>query len=86
MAALTWSAEELASELGVSEWLIRRNLGRIPHLRIGQRIVFPKVAVARWLEDEPLALLALGTHDGRPNGRPNGRLSDDRQILERRGS
>src|ERR1700733_7889426 len=53
MAKLTWSARELAAELGVSEWLIRRNMDVIPHLRLGQRVVFPKVAVGKWLEDLP---------------------------------
>jgi len=60
MAELTWSAEELAVELGVSEWLVRRNLDLIPHLRIGQRVVFPKFAVRKWLEEEPLGVLAPG--------------------------
>ena len=59
MAELTWTAAELAAELGVSEWLLRRNLDRVPHLRIGQRVMSPKVAVSRWLEEEPLVLLAL---------------------------
>ena len=59
MAELTWSAEELAVELGVSEWLVRRNLDLIPHLRIGQRVVFPKFAVRKWLEEQPFGVLAL---------------------------
>ncbi|GAC1317284.1 MAG: hypothetical protein NVSMB12_14980 [Acidimicrobiales bacterium] len=58
MAELTWSTIELAEELGVSEWLIRHNLDRIPHLRIGQRVVFPKFAIRTWLAEEPLAVLA----------------------------
>lgn len=68
MAKLTWSAEELAAELGVLAWLVRRHLARIPHLRIGQRVVFPKFAVARWLEEEPLTFLhaeAAARADGR---------------------
>lgn len=60
MAELTWTAEELATELGVSGWLVRRHQAEIPHLRIGGRLVFPKLAIRRWLESEPLVLRRSG--------------------------
>lgn len=59
MAELTWSAEELVAELGISEHLIRRHLDEIPHLIIGQRVFFPKAAIRRWLEERPLVDLGL---------------------------
>jgi hypothetical protein len=93
MAELTWSAAELAKELGVSEWLIRRNLDHIPHLRIGQRVVFPKVAIRRWLEEEPLALRILARADDQQTHRPLGTAAeagqpvrDDHQPRESAGS
>ncbi len=58
MAALTWSSPELAAELGVSEWLVRHHVEQIPHLWIGQRLVFPKAAIARWLEQDGLTALS----------------------------
>jgi hypothetical protein len=56
MANLTWSAPELAEEIGCSAWLIRKHLHQIPHIQIGARILFPKVAVRKWLAENPTFL------------------------------
>jgi hypothetical protein len=90
MVALTWSAEELAAELGVSEWLVRDRLRQIPNLWLGQRLVFPKHAVNRWpaeCEAPPLSRLAEHPPVGRtpriggspcPTGRRERREGDRR--------
>lgn len=59
MAALAYSAAQMAAALGVSEWTVRRQArqGRIPSMRIGTRLVFPKAAVDRWLAQEAAASL-----------------------------
>ena len=48
------SVREAALYLGVSERTIRNLVyeRRIPHYRIGQRIVFRLVAIDRWSEDK----------------------------------
>lgn len=52
-APLAYTAEELGPMLGVTPRHVRR-LGRegvIPAMALGARIVFPKDAVDRWLND-----------------------------------
>lgn len=57
---LAYNAAELADLLGVSEWLVRRNVDRIPHLRLGNRLIFPAHAIDLWLERTPLVALLRG--------------------------
>jgi excisionase family DNA binding protein len=42
---------DLATELGVSRAVAYREIraGRIPHLRLGRRIVLSRAAIAEWL-------------------------------------
>ncbi len=46
-----YSVAELAALLGLSDESIYRGIRRnqIPHLRIGRRLVLPKVAIDDWL-------------------------------------
>ena len=54
MAALTYSAHEASKALGISEWLVRREVkaGRLPHLYIGRRLVIPRASVKQWITDQ----------------------------------
>lgn len=46
------SVAEAADLLGVSQWLVLRQVGRgaIPHKRVGRRILFPRAGFLAWLE------------------------------------
>lgn len=48
---LAWTAEELARMLGTTRKAIYAQVaaGRIPHMRIGRRVLFPVGDVERWL-------------------------------------
>jgi excisionase family DNA binding protein len=50
---LAWSAVECAAAIGVSTSTVYRlaGAGEIPCRRIGARLVFPKAAVTRWLDE-----------------------------------
>lgn len=52
MARLTYTVAEAATELGVSEWLLRRLIkrGEFPSIQLGGRTVVPKIAVERMCE------------------------------------
>jgi excisionase family DNA binding protein len=50
------SADEAASFLGVSKWLLLREIkrGNIPHKRLGRRVVFSRQRLLEWMDaDEP---------------------------------
>jgi excisionase family DNA binding protein len=49
----TYTPEELARILGISRNGVYRGLrdGTIPHVRIGNRYVIPKMSVGSWLAD-----------------------------------
>lgn len=53
MARVVFTVAETAEQLGISEWLAYRLIarGELPHLRLGGRIVVPKIAVARLCEN-----------------------------------
>ena len=46
------TASELACALGVSERLLRSLQAQIPHVWLGNRILFPVDAVHEWLKSE----------------------------------
>jgi excisionase family DNA binding protein len=52
-ARATVTVEEFADMVGISRFSAYRELrdGNVPHLRIGKRIVIPKAALNRWLEN-----------------------------------
>lgn len=52
MSRLTYTAAELATELGISETHVRRmaKRGDLPVLPIPGRLLFSRVAIAAWLE------------------------------------
>jgi excisionase family DNA binding protein len=52
-AALAYSAAELGPLLGVSTRHVYRmaRAGEIPSIPLGGRVVFPKVAIDRWLSE-----------------------------------
>lgn len=55
MAGLVYTAAELARELGVSEkhlYRMAKTPGGPPTLPMGRRILFPKKAVERWLDEQ----------------------------------
>ena len=47
------SVAEVADLLGVSQWLLLREIqrGHIPHKRFGRRIVFSRERLLQWLAD-----------------------------------
>lgn len=54
MATLTYSAEEAAKALGVSAATIYRMAaaGELPSRRLRSRLVIPKAALQRWLDEQ----------------------------------
>jgi excisionase family DNA binding protein len=54
------NVDDLANELGLSRAVVYREIraGRIPHLRLGRRIVLPRSAIAAWLHDGGLRRVA----------------------------
>ena len=54
------SAKELANALGVSERSIRDHQPEIPHVWIGNRILFPVDQVREWLGDRAKAQRSAG--------------------------
>lgn len=57
MAPLAYSAQQLATALGVSTWTVYRQAkeGLIPSLLIGTRRVFPRAAIDAWLIEQAAA-------------------------------
>lgn len=57
MASLAYSAKEVGDALGISDRHARRlgREGRLPAVELGGRIVFPKAAIHRWLEEHQIA-------------------------------
>lgn len=53
MTELTLTVEEVADELGISKWLAYKqvNTGKIPHIRMGRRIIIPRKKFNKWLEE-----------------------------------
>ncbi len=51
---LTLSRKEAAVLLGISEKLLwtKTKASRIPHIRIGGRVLYPRENLERWLEDQ----------------------------------
>lgn len=51
---LTVNRSEAAALLGISERLLWTwtNAGRIPHLRIGARVLYPLDGLRQWLEEQ----------------------------------
>ena len=58
---LCLSAAEVSEQTGISISLVRKltRSGKIPHIRVGRRILYPAVALAEWLTQKPLAVLLL---------------------------
>lgn len=56
VARHTFSVAEAAEALGVTPPTVYRAIGRgdLPHLRIGRRIVVPKIALLRLLGETPV--------------------------------
>jgi excisionase family DNA binding protein len=54
---LVYSVSEVAAVLGVGQTLIRSLVAeqRIPHARVGDRVLFPKAAIEAWLDAEAAA-------------------------------
>lgn len=52
MSDMVFTADELAKMLGVDRKTVYdgASRGEIPCKRIGRRVLFPRVAIARWLE------------------------------------
>lgn len=52
MAELTYSIDEAAAALGISDWLLRRwiEAGQVPTIRMGRRVLVSKAALAAWVE------------------------------------
>ena len=50
---MAYSVAEAANALGISPWLVREQCrtGRLRHVRLGQRIVIPRDALAELLAD-----------------------------------
>lgn len=51
---LTFSTEEAAAAIGVSSKFLREQmlgLG-VPHLRLGSKLIFPRDALARWINEQ----------------------------------
>ena len=49
---LALSPAEAAKAVGVSERTIRKNLHKLPHARIGNRIVIPVDSLKEWLREQ----------------------------------
>lgn len=49
----TVTVEEFAAMVGISRFSAYRELrdGNVPHLRLGKRIVIPRAALERWLDN-----------------------------------
>lgn len=57
--SLAYTAEEAAQVIGVSESTLRRLAKRgegPPRLTLGRRVLFPKAAVHRWLDEQATAI------------------------------
>lgn len=53
VARPTMDVAEAAALLGVSPWLVLRQIaqGNLPHKRFGRRILIPRARFLAWLED-----------------------------------
>jgi len=51
---LTLNRREAAALLGIGEKLLwsKTKANRIPHVRIGGRVLYPREVLQRWLEDQ----------------------------------
>lgn len=60
-------AQEAAELLGLSPWTIYKlaREGRLPHVRIGARVLFRRSTIMEWL-----ARQEAGSLSGNPGGRP----------------
>lgn len=54
---LAYSVPEAAALIGISASSLHRQIraGAVPHVRIGRRIVVPRQALERWLNDDSQA-------------------------------
>ncbi len=59
MEVLNYNTIQLRQALGINEHKLRElvNSGRIPFIRMGKRLVFPKVAIDKWLLEQAEASL-----------------------------
>lgn len=53
-APLAVSRQDAAALLGISERLLwtMTNAGKIPHVRIGSRVLYPVEALRQWLDEQ----------------------------------
>lgn len=58
-APLAYSAAQAATLLGVSEWSVYRQAkaGRIPTMRVGRRLLFPRAALEQYVAEQAAASL-----------------------------
>lgn len=47
------NADELCQRIGLSKWTVYRLVAekKIPHVKVGKRILFPVGAIEKWLEE-----------------------------------
>ncbi len=56
---LTVNVEQLAAMTGLSKWSIYHLVSwrRIPHVKIGRRVLFPVKAVGKWVEENTVHVI-----------------------------
>ena len=62
MARSTLRAKEAATYLGISYWLVLEmaKRGEIPHIRAGNRVLFRRESLDRWMTQQEQAGLGEG--------------------------
>ena len=53
---LTLNVDELAKIIGLSKWTIYTLScqGKIPHVKVGRRVLFPVKAIEKWLDENTI--------------------------------
>ena len=64
----TLSVAETAELLGISRWLVQQAVrdGSLPSLRVGRRILIPRVRLQAWLEGSGPTAVAVAAERSRP--------------------
>ena len=64
----TLSVAETAERLGISRWLVRQAVrdGSLPSLRVGRRILIPRVRLQAWLDGSGPTAVATASQRSRP--------------------
>ena len=64
----TLSVAETAELLGISRWLVQQAVhdGSLPSLRVGRRILIPRVRLQAWLDGSAATAMPAAAQPSRP--------------------